>query len=250
MTTTRILIFAKAPTPGRVKTRLIPALGAAGAARLARRMLEFTLEQARMADIGPVELCASPALTVPHGRPKELASPSGYRRVGASSGNERSESGGRSISAPDWAGYMPPRGVAASDQGEGDLGARMARASQRALALNDRVLLIGTDCPGLSALRLREAAAALDCHEAVIHPALDGGYPLLGLRTFHPSLFTDMPWSTPTVADLTLARMQALEWCVWVGDELADIDEPADLIHLPAHLVPDAPTHLQGEESR
>lgn len=215
MSATRILVFTKAPTPGRVKTRLIPALGAAGAARLARRMLEHTLKQALEADIGPVELCASPAL-----------------------------------SAPDWVGYPLPPGVQSSDQGEGDLGARMARASQRALALNDRVLLIGTDCPGLSALRLREAAAALDCNEAVIHPALDGGYPLLGLRTFHPSLFTDMPWSTPTVADLTLARMQALEWCVWVGDELADIDEPADLIHLPAHLVPDAQAHLQGEESR
>ncbi len=198
MSTTRILVFAKAPTPGRVKTRLIPAIGATGAARLARRMLDHTLKQALEAGIGPVELCASPALT-----------------------------------ALDWAGYPLPPGVQSSDQGEGDLGARLARASQRALALNDRVLLIGTDCPGLSARHLREAAAALDCNEAVIHPALDGGYPLLGLRAFHPSLFTDMPWSTPTVADLTLARMLALEWCVWVGDELADIDEPADLVHLP-----------------
>ncbi len=239
---TRILVFAKAPVPGRVKTRLIPALGAAGAARLARQMLDHTLKQALEADIGPVELCASPALTVPHGRPKELASPSG--------GKERSEFGGRSISGQEWAGYPLPPGVQSSDQGEGDLGARMARASQRGLALNDRVLLIGTDCPGLTARRLREAAAALDRHDAVIHPALDGGYPLLGLRAFHPSLFTDMPWSTPAVADLTLTRMQALQWCVWVGDELADIDEPADLIHWPAHRVPDAQTHFQGEESR
>jgi len=64
---------------------------------------------------------------------------------------------------------------------------------------------------------------------------------LLSLRAFHPSLFTDMPWSTPAVAELTLARMQAVEWCVWVGDELADIDEPADLIHLPDWLA------LRGE---
>lgn len=200
MSITRILIFAKAPVPGRVKTRLIPALGAVGAARLARRMLENTLANALDAGIGPVELCASP-----------------------------------SISAPDWASIPLQHGVECSAQGNGDLGERMARASQRAFAKNDRVLLIGTDCPGLSAGHLRAAAAALDCHEAAIYPALDGGYPLLGLRAFHPSLFEGIPWSTSSVAKLTLARMQALEWRVWQGDPLADIDEPADLVHLARH---------------
>ncbi len=202
MSATRILIFAKAPVPGRVKTRLIPALGAAGAAQLARRMLENTLEQALDARIGPVELCASPA-----------------------------------ISATDWADNPLPYGVESSDQGEGDLGERMARASQRAFARNERLLLIGTDCPDLSALHLRVAAAALDCHEAAIYPALDGGYTLLGLRAYHPGLFVDMPWSTPAVAELTLARMRALEWRVWLGDALADIDEPADLVHLARNSI-------------
>ncbi|OIO78777.1 MAG: hypothetical protein AUJ86_03710 [Hydrogenophilaceae bacterium CG1_02_62_390] len=214
MNPTRTLVFAKAPVPGRVKTRLIPALGTAGAADLARRMLDHALEQALEADIGPVELCASPAL-----------------------------------SAPDWAGFTLPPGVAHSDQGEGDLGARMARAALRHLDHDGRVLLIGSDCPALSARHLREAAAALDCHDAVIHPALDGGYPLLGLRAFHPSLFTDMPWSTPAVAELTLVRMQALEWCVWVGETLADIDEPADLAHLPEHLGLETLFHTQGDKS-
>lgn len=214
MISTRILVFAKAPISGQVKTRLIPALGEAGAARLARRMLDHTLDQALAARIGQVELCASPAIT-----------------------------------AADWAGYSLPRGVEASDQGEGDLGARMARASQRALTRNERVLLIGTDCPSLSARHLREAAAALDCNEAVIYPARDGGYPLLGLRAFHPSLFTDMPWSTAAVAELTLARMQALAWCVWVGGELSDIDEPADLVRLPTHLDPGTQIHFQGDAS-
>jgi rSAM/selenodomain-associated transferase 1 len=214
MSATRILIFAKAPVPGRVKTRLIPALGAAGAARLALRMLEHTLGQVLDAGIGPVELCASPA-----------------------------------VSDPDWTCCRLPHGVQTSDQGEGDLGERMARASQRALALDERVLLIGTDCPGLSARHLREAAAALENHEAAIYRALDGGYPLLGLRAFHPSLFSAIPWSTSSVAELTLARMQALAWRIWVGDELADIDEPADLVYLPAHLHPDAYTPLQGTES-
>jgi rSAM/selenodomain-associated transferase 1 len=214
MSATRILIFAKAPVPGRVKTRLIPALGAAGAAQLARRMLEHTLGQALEAGIGPVELCASPA-----------------------------------VSDPDWTGYLLPHDLQTSDQGEGDLGERMARASQRALALETRVLLIGTDCPGLSARHLRAAAAALENHEAALYRALDGGYPLLGLRAFHPSLLAAIPWSTSSVAELTLARMQALAWRVWLGDTLADIDEPADLVHLPAHLHPDAHPSFEGAES-
>jgi rSAM/selenodomain-associated transferase 1 len=195
---TRILIFAKAPVPGRVKTRLMLALGAAGAARLARRLLDHTLEQATLAAIGPVELCASPAVT-----------------------------------HPDWAGQVLPPDLATSDQGEGDLGARLARAARRNLDSGGdagrRVLLIGTDCPALSALHLREAAAALADHEAALVPARDGGYVLLGLRAFHPSLFSDLPWSTAAVAELTLARIEALSWQVWVGAELQDVDEPADL---------------------
>ena len=206
MSAVRIIVFAKAPVPGRVKTRLIPVLGEAGAAQLARRMLDRTLEQALSADTGPVELCASPAMT-----------------------------------APDWAGYAPPAGVATSDQGEGDLGARLARAARRHLENGERVLLIGTDCPGLTAQRLRESAAALDDHEAALYPALDGGYPLLGLKAFHPSLFTDMPWSTAAVADLTRARMAALGWRAWVGESLADIDEPGDLVHLPEYLNQETP---------
>ncbi len=197
MSPARILIFAKAPVPGRVKTRLIPALGAEGAARLARRMLADTLATALDAGIGPVELCASPA-----------------------------------VDAADWAGTPLSQGLETSEQGLGDLGERMARASQRALTHNNRILLIGTDCPDLSAQHLRTAAAALDAHEAAIYPAADGGYPLLGLRAFHPSLFADIPWSTSVVAELTLARMQTLAWRVWVGETLVDIDEPADLVHL------------------
>lgn len=214
MSATRILVFAKAPVPGRVKTRLIPALGAAGAAQLAQQMLEHTLSTARDAGIGPVELCASPA-----------------------------------VSDPDWASYPLPDDLKTSAQGEGDLGERMARVSQRALALDARVLLIGTDCPGLSARHLREAAAALENHEAALYRAFDGGYPLLGLRAFHPSLFAAIPWSTSSVAELTLERMQALAWRVWLGETLTDIDEPADLVYLPEHLHPDTPFYRQGVES-
>jgi rSAM/selenodomain-associated transferase 1 len=190
----RILVFAKAPVPGRVKTRLIPALGAEGAARLARRLLGLALEQARAAAVGPVELCMSPA--------------PGH---------------------PDWGDIALPSGIDTSDQGGGDLGERMARAARRRIEAGEPVLLTGTDCPGLDAARLRAAAARLADHDAVLHPAEDGGYPLLGLNTFHPSLFTDMPWSTAAVALLTLRRAAALGWRVWVGEALRDIDTPGDL---------------------
>jgi len=196
MNAVRIVVFAKAPVPGRVKTRLIPALGETGAAQLAERMLEQALQQALAAAVGPVELCMSPA-----------------------------------PDAPEWAGITLPAGIDISDQGEGDLGARMARAARRAIARGEAVLLTGTDCPDLTAARLRVAAAQLVGHDAVLHRAEDGGYPLLGLRAFDASLFENMPWSTPAVADLTLERLAALDWTVWVGDTLRDIDEPADLLH-------------------
>ena len=194
----RILVFAKAPRPGRVKTRLIPALGAEGAARLAAWLLHHALEQARAAGVGPVELCMSPE-----------------------------------PDSPEWASTPLPPDIASSDQGAGDLGSRMDRAALRCIDRGEAALLIGTDCPGLVAERLRLAAARLQDHDAVIHPAEDGGYPLLGLNAYAPAVFAEMPWSTPAVARITLERMAALGWRVWIGETLRDIDEPADLACLP-----------------
>jgi len=214
---TRLLIFAKAPQPGQAKTRLIPALGAAGAAALAQRLLLHTLAQAVAAQamsatlqaqqapalvacIDAVELCTSPAL-----------------------------------SHPDWQGHLLPAGVQHSEQGEGDLGARLARASARALQRSAAVLLIGTDCPALDAATLCHAAQQLAQHDAVVIPANDGGYCLLGFKQHQASLFTDMPWSTAVVAQQTLARCATLGWRVWQGVPLTDIDEPADLAALPVN---------------
>lgn len=201
---TRILVFAKAPEAGRVKTRLIPAFGAQGAADLARRLLHRTLAEALAARLGPVELCASPA-------PDDAT----------------------------WREAAPPSEVARSDQGKGDLGMRMARAAQRALQTDDAVLLIGTDCPALDARRLRAAAQQLALHGATLHPAHDGGYVLLGLTRFHATLFSDIAWSTATVATTTRARFAALEWPLHEGETLHDIDEPADLAHLPDNIAPE-----------
>ena len=197
----RIIVFAKAPRPGLAKTRLIPALGAAGAAALAARMLAHTLDQALASDVGAVELCVAP---VP----------------------------GDAV----WQGVELPEGLALTAQGEGDLGARMARATQRAIEAGDScagVLLIGTDCPAVDAVCLRQAASALEETDAVIAPTADGGYALLGLRRFDASLFADIAWSTSTVATTTMARLDALDWHCMHLPLMRDIDEPVDLEHLP-----------------
>lgn len=185
---TRIIIFAKAPVPGRVKTRLIPSLGAEGAAELAREMLEWTVEEAVATGL-PVELCGEP-------------------------------------DPAEWHEARP--GLALTAQGGGGLGERLARAARRALE-EEPALLIGTDCPDLDRSRLRAAAEALEDHDMAIHPAHDGGYALLGLRCFDPSLFEDIEWSTDAVARQTIARIEALGWSLHVGATLHDVDEPDDL---------------------
>lgn len=198
MKAVRIIIFAKAPCPGMAKTRLIPALGAEGAARLAGNMLAHTLDKALEAAVGPVELCMSPA-------PDDAQ----------------------------WQGVALPAGIALIAQGDGDLGARMARAAQRGLTRNDAVLLIGTDCPELSVSQLRVAAGALNDVDSVIHPTADGGYALLGLTRTDEQLFSGIAWGLDGVAFATLCKLGALGWSTHVGAILHDIDEPGDLVRLP-----------------
>jgi len=194
MRRTRIIIFAKAPVPGKVKTRLIPALGEIGAARLAHKMLLDTVAEAFKANLGIPELSADP-------HPLDAA----------------------------WEGFLPAQHMRMTAQGEGDLGARLARAAKRSALLGENALLIGSDCPALDAQRLRAAAAALADHDAVLHPTEDGGYALLGLRRFDPGLFEGIAWSTDRVAAETIARIEALGWSVCVSETLRDVDEPGDL---------------------
>ena len=199
----RIVIFAKAPVAGLAKTRLIPALGAQGAARLAAALLEHAVAQALASGVGPVELCVTPA-------PAD----------------------------PLWSGLALQATLTWSDQGDGDLGERMARAAQRVLGAGEPVLLMGTDCPDLTAGRIREAAASLIAADAALVPAFDGGYVLLGLNHFDASLFAGIAWSTATVAQETRRRVEQLGWSLQNLPTLHDIDEPADLRWLPAHLQP------------
>lgn len=201
MTSTQILIFAKLPRPGLAKTRLIPALGADGAAQLAHRLLLHTLDQALLAGFDRVELCTSPG-------PED----------------------------PAWRCVDLPSGIILSDQGDGDLGERLARASARA-AHQGPVIVIGTDCPALTAARLQEAQQTLQQHDALMIPTFDGGYALLGFHAFHPFIFDKIAWSTASVARETQERIQSLGWTLKILPKLHDIDEPEDLQWLPSSFT-------------
>jgi uncharacterized protein len=121
-------------------------------------------------------------------------------------------------------------GPAYLPQADGDLGRRMEDAFARAFADGaERVVIVGSDLPELSASLLRRAFDALDVHPAVLGPARDGGYYLLGLRRMVPGIFDGIAWSTPDVLAATLARFRAADVAPAMLDELADVDEVQDL---------------------
>ena len=198
----RIVVFAKAPEPGKVKTRLIPALGEAGAAALHRRLVMHSLRVARDAGLGPVELWCAPDTR--HAFFAECE-----RQFGAS----------------------------LHSQCEGDLGARMRRALETILERARRAILVGSDIPALSAQYLRDAERALGrAHDAVVGPAEDGGYVLIGLARCDPELFRDIPWGEPEVLAETRGRLAALRWRCLELPALWDVDRPEDLERLPEEM--------------
>lgn len=184
--------MAKAPLAGYAKTRLIPALGAAGAARLQRQLTLRTLATARAAGLGPVTLWCAPDVRQRF-----------FRALGRRYGTELRA------------------------QPEADLGQRMAHVF--AAAGNRPVLLIGTDCPTLTPEHLRQAALALQSADAVFITTEDGGYYLVGLRRPAPELFAGMAWSTPEVMARTRERLAALGLRWQEVARLWDIDSAADL---------------------
>ena len=199
MDTCRVVVMAKAPLAGYAKTRLIPTLGAAGAAALALRLLQSTVAQALAADIGPLTLCCTPDSL-----------------------------------HPAFTALATDSRVSLEVQCSGDLGQRMATAVANALQSASSVILIGTDVPALDAAHLRQAGAALAKHDAVITPAADGGYALIGLHRMERRLFDALPWSTPQVLALTRQRLAECGLRCLEMPVLHDIDEAADLLHLPA----------------
>ena len=201
MMNAHLIVFAKFPRPGFAKTRLIPALGPAGAAGLAHRLILNTVMVARTSSIPTTEFCVTP-----------LSSDDDWRALGI------------------------PAAMELTDQGDGDLGTRMSNACHRAVERGTKAILIGTDCPDLAAGHLNDAAAALKITDCVLIPARDGGYVLIGTNCHAPDLFNNIPWGTDRVAAITLNRIEALALSVTVFDPLQDIDVPADLDYLPPAL--------------
>lgn len=190
-----IAVLAKAPIPGFAKTRLVPALGAEGAAVLQTALIARAVETACAAGVGPVTLWGAPDDT-----------------------------------HPAFAAAARERCVALRRQPEGDLGTRMLTAIE---AASGPALVIGTDCPALTVDHLRAAADVLRAGtDAVVCPARDGGYVLIGMHSPEPKLFADMPWSTPSVMAETRRRLRQFKLTWREPALLWDIDTPDDLRRL------------------
>ncbi len=113
-------------------------------------------------------------------------------------------------------------------QEQGDLGAKITAGFQKAFEHHNQVLIIGSDCASLTAAIIEEGFEALKTHDFVLGPALDGGYYLLGMNKFTPSLFEDIPWSTDQVATLSLDKMKAIGGSYHLLPTLSDIDYAED----------------------
>ncbi len=194
--TPRLLVFARPPVPGRVKTRLIPVLGAEAAAALYGRMLDRILTTASRFRAAEAELWCDTDLPIGEDC-RELA-----------------------------AGF----GISLHCQQGGDLGARMHHALAAAPSEAGAVL-IGSDCPAYSVDYLSLAFAALRDHDAVLGPALDGGYVLIGVKRSQPRLFQDILWGGSEVMEQTRERLRELNWRWAELPALRDVDRPEDLVH-------------------
>lgn len=191
-----LIVFTRYPEPGKAKTRLIPVLGAEGAAKLHRQMTENAIAQAK-------QLQSFHSLSV-----------------------EVHFTGGSFLLMQEWLGHE----ITYRQQAEGDIGFRMASAFQTTFNNNiDNVIIIGSDCPTLNYQILSEAFQALHQHDLVLGPATDGGYYLIGLRHFIPELFTDISWSTSEVFQQTVEIAGKLNLAATYLTELSDVDRPEDL---------------------
>jgi rSAM/selenodomain-associated transferase 1 len=188
-----LVVLARAPEPGRVKTRLAREIGEAAALAAYR-----ALGSAVMGAVDKLGDCEVVVAYTP-------ADGEGLVRG--------------------WLGSAP----AYEPQADGDLGARMLGAiARRCTAGAERVLVVGTDCPDLDSQLLETAFARLDRADAVFGPAADGGYYLVGMKRPIPELFREIPWSTPTTLSATLARAAGARVSVALLDERRDVDTAED----------------------
>jgi len=213
MARSALLVLARYPEPGRVKTRLAAGVGEQRAFEVYERLLR------RTATAATAVVAADRSLTVTvHVTPA-------YRIDAMRT-------------------YLPDPRVGFCPQPDGDLGERLEAAFALAFAGGaDRAVAIGTDCPDLDEHVLCEALHRLDGTDAVLGPSTDGGYYLVGLSRPRPELFRDVPWSTDAVLRVTLERLHAQGAHVALLPRLSDLDTADDL----AALAPSRPWVLDDQ---
>ena len=191
---TLIAVFAKAPIPGHSKTRLIPLLGAEGAAALQSQLIERTLRTVIAANVDAVELWCASGIDHP------------FLRACASR-----------------------FGITLRAQCEGDIGQRMHHTVQECLQRATRIVLVGTDCPPLTPEDIHALLTSLDQgSQAAFLPVEDGGYTAIALCQASDALFTDIEWSSERVMPQTRARLRDLGWRWFELPQKWDLDRPAD----------------------
>jgi len=193
-----ILIFAKAPIEGQVKTRLIPEYGAGFATNLHANMVQHCIKTAVSSNLCPVELWCAPDTSNQH---FEI-----------------------------WHSQFD---IDLQQQIGADLGERMANAFKTVLHRSQNAIIIGTDCPILSKNTLYEALRVLQDHkDVVLTPAEDGGYALIGLKQLYESLFQNIPWGTANVLEATREQLKTLKLDFVETEVLWDVDRPEDIKRL------------------
>ena len=189
-----LLVFTRAPIPGQTKTRLIPLLGAQGAAEFHQTVLQSTLAEANASDFETVEIwCATE--------------------------NDHT--------------FLKQCGLdyacAVKIQQGNNLGEKMQHATETTLAENAFVVLIGSDCPEITTDILNQSYQHLsNGKDAVLGPASDGGYYLIGLKKTNSSIFQDITWGEANVAEITRQNFADLGLDYVELEELSDIDTPDD----------------------
>ena len=193
----RVAVFAKAPDPGAVKTRLAALLGPDAAAELHATLVRRALSTARAARVGPVELWCAPDAR--HAFFMQCAK---------------------------------EYGVALHVQHGSDLGARMSFAFESVHAAGEALVLIGSDCPALTPSHVHAAATALASSDAVFAPAEDGGYVLVGLSRSVARVFDGVEWGGANVMAATRERLRDAGARWHELPTLWDVDRPADYARL------------------
>ena len=187
----QLIVFAKPPIEGEVKTRLIPELGSRAALAAHIQMVECTLDKVKCSGLSSTLWLSEPNC------------------LGEKWGDQ----------------YAIPVQIQEGD----DLGIRMLDAISKTITnQHEKVVLIGSDCPSLEIEDVRAAFASLKQYDVVLCPCEDGGYGLIGMKEAHQGLFSDITWSSSMVMSETLAKIEEAQLSVWLGRKIWDVDDFED----------------------